>query len=105
MADTHKRGDSFSRLITLPVSIADGHFVGWDMVSQVRNSTGGLLASLTCEWVDPDLTREIRLTCIDTTSWPLGPASLDVQFTRVSDGWVTSTSTYDFEVTHDVTKP
>ncbi len=105
ITDTHKRGDSFSRLITIPADLADGHFVGWTMAGQVRDEAGNLLATLTCAWVDPQTTRDLRVTVLSTTAWPVGAAELDVQFTRTSDGWVQSTETHRFKVIRDVTQP
>lgn len=103
--DTHKRGDSFSRLITIPPDLADGHFAGWTLAAQVRDANGNLLGDLACEWLDPLTTRELRVTAVNTTGWRVGRAELDVQFTRTADGWVQSTETHSFTVARDVTQP
>lgn len=103
--DTHKRGDSFSRLITIPPDLADGHFVGWLVAAQVRDASGVLLGDLTCEWLDQQTTRELRVTALTTTDWRVGRAELDVQFTRATDGWVQSTETHSVTIVRDVTQP
>lgn len=103
--DSHKRGDSFERLVTIPPEWPNGHFVDWVVASQVRDGNGKLLADLTCEWVDPLTTRELRISVVSTTTWPVGiTAELDVQFTRNSDGWVQSTETHSFTIIRDATQ-
>ena len=42
---------------------------------------------------------------IDTSAWTPGKAEFDVQFTRTSDSYKTSTATVEFTVIKDVTKP
>lgn len=102
----HKRGDSFDYVTTVPDTFPDGYFAGWTVASQVRNpSSGALIANLEPSWVDPDTTRQLRLLKIDTSTWPVGKAEFDVQFTRTSDGFKASTVTAEFTIVKDVTKP
>lgn len=99
-----KQGDSFDQLVTIPADFADGHFVGWDVASQLKNSDGEVIADLDVSWADAATTRTLRLLKIDTKAWPLGQYEFDVQFTR-ADGYTVSTSTAKLKVTKDVTAP
>ena len=101
----HKQGDSFDYLANIPADFTNGYFVGWTPTAQVRTTFGRLLSELDVSWVDPVTTRTIRLKKIDTATWPLGNAEFDVQFKRISDGYVLSTSTIALTVSKDVTKP
>lgn len=108
-----KTGDSFDQLVNLPSSFADGYFVDWTLSSQIRSARYGyLISNLVCEWLDPALTRTVRLTLVDTTSWvPQDPlitnpnAAIDIQLTRNSDSFVVSTATIDVSIIRDVTLP
>lgn len=100
-----KQGDSFDRLLTIPVGFEDGFFVGWGVSSQLIDSDGAVLDRIDTEWADPLTTRTLRLFKIDTTAWPQGSAIFDVQFTRASDGYVVSTTTAKLKITKDVTAP
>lgn len=99
-----KQGDSFDQLVTIPADFADGHFVGWDVASQLKDAEGAVIADLDVSWADAATTRTLRLLKIDTKAWPLGSYEFDVQFTRV-DGYTVSTSTAKLKVTKDVTAP
>ena len=98
----HKRGASFHALIQIPAAFADGHFAGWALKSQARTDKDVLLAELTVAWADPATTRVLVLKCLDTTTWPIGPAYLDVKLTD-PDGFVMPTSTAAFYVVQDIT--
>ena len=108
----HKRGDSFSRLTELPLTnsdgspaFADGYFVGWTVSAQVRTAQfGKLIANLECLWEDPLTTRVLFVNCLDTKSWEIGPAEMDVQFVRASDQLTMSTLTVRFDIIRDVTR-
>lgn len=102
----HKRGDSFDYVTTIPDTYPDGYFAGWTVAAQVRNpSSGALIANLEPSWADPATTRTLHLLKIDTSTWPVGKAEFDVQFTRASDGFKASTLTVEFAILKDVTKP
>lgn len=104
MAIEHKRSDSLDYLAVLPESFPDGYFVGWTITSQIRSARYyALIADLSCAWVDPVTTRSINVRFTDTTTWPVGPAVLDVRFIRTSDGTTISTDTVDINIVHDVT--
>lgn len=102
---THKVGDSFTRVLTIPTEFGDGYFVGWVPRSQFRDAEGVLIAEVVCEWLDPVTTRVLKLRVVNTTTWPLGTALIDVQFTRTADGEVMSTTTAKLTVVQDVTEP
>lgn len=101
---THKRGDSFDLLVTIPAQFPDGYFVGHTVASQIRQPDGTKVADLDCAWVDALTTRALRLTCLVTTAWPTGPALFDVQFTRTADGFVLSSSTAQIIIVQDQTR-
>lgn len=101
----HKRGDSFDRLANIPETFVDGYFIGWTVTSQVRTSQyGKLLANLDCSWVDSSTTRTLSVRSMNTSSWVVGTAEMDIQFVRDSDGYTISTSTVSFEVVKDITR-
>lgn len=99
-----KQGDSFDQLVTIPTDFADGHFVDWDVASQLKDAEGAVIADLDVSWADAATTRTLRLLKIDTKDWPLGSYEFDVQFTR-DDGYTVSTSTARLKITKDVTTP
>lgn len=98
----HKRGASFHALVNIPAAFADGYFAGWSLKSQARTDADVLIAELTVQWADPVTTRVLVLKCLDTTTWPIGPAFLDVTLTD-PDGYVMPTSTVMFYVVKDIT--
>lgn len=100
----HKAGDSFERLLTIPLEFSDGFFVGWTAKSEIRNAAGHLVAACTCDWLDPATTRHLSLIVVDTKGWKPGLVEIDVQFTRSSDSKVMSTTTATFTVVKDVTQ-
>ena len=101
--DTHKRGDSFERTVTIPVDFADGYFVGWTATSQIRTNGDALVAGLVCTWADPVTTRSLEISATDTSAWPIAPLNYDVQFTRTADGYVVSTTSMQLDVIRDQT--
>ena len=99
---THKRGDSLDLLIELPPEIADGYFADWTLKSQIRTPADALIAELDAQFVDAITARHIRLKCLDTSAWPIGPAAFDVQLVR-ADGHTTSTESAVVYIVKDVT--
>ena len=93
----HKRGASFVQRVAISADFADGYFVGWTPTSRLTlgNTT---VADFTVEWVDPVTTRELRLSCKDTSAWPIGSPGFDIRFVRDSDGFVIMTKTFIFPV-------
>ena len=102
----HKCGDSLDLAVVLPDTFTDGYFTGYDVACQIRNvgSNGALIAEITCTWVDPATTRTLRLQCLNTKTWPSGPAHFDVQFTKRTDGFVLSSKTSTIFIVDDVTR-
>lgn len=104
MAENHKQGDSLDYLGVIPLDYVDGYFVGWTLSGMIRSYPSyTLIDSLDIAWVDPTVTRSFTVRKINTQSWPVGAAVMDVQFTRTSDGYVKSTDTIQFNILHDVT--
>jgi hypothetical protein len=100
---THKRGDTFSKALVLPSTLADGYFVGWNIAAQVRTESGTLVADLVVTWLDEPIRKNIKLFKADTRTWKLGDLFFDIQFTRISDGFVLSTKTVIVSVERDST--
>lgn len=101
---THKRGDTFEALLTMPSSFPDGYFVGWTATSEMRRTNGALIQAFSVEWRAPEAnTRVLALTSDATASWPLGVHEVDVQFIRTSDGRKLSTKTFRVDVLKEVT--
>jgi len=75
------RGASLDLLARMPSLFADGHFAGWQLDAQVRTRAGELVAALGVAWTDAAATRHLRLTCQDTSAWPVAPVQFDVRLT------------------------
>lgn len=104
LSTQHKAGASYARLLTIPAEFADGYFVGWTPKSQIRNTDGTLVAECTCTWLDAATTRHLQLVVVDTSAWPVGAlVQTDVEFTRISDGFVLPTTTATLRVVRKVT--
>lgn len=103
---THKRGDTFDVLAPIPETFADGYFVGWVVTAQVRTAQyGRLIADLTCTWDDDVTTRILHVQDFDTGDWEIGPAEMDIQFTRTLDDYTMSTQTLKVMIVKDITRP
>lgn len=101
---THKRGDTFDALAPIPDIFADGYFVGWVVTAQIRTAQyGRLIADLTCTWADDVTTRILHIQDFVTDSWEIGPAEMDIQFTRTSDDYTMSTQTLKVMIVKDIT--
>lgn len=88
----HKRGDSFEHVGQMPSNIPPGFFLGWTVVSELRQmGAGRLISTLETTWDDPITTQTLRLKCIDTTKWPIGPLEFDMHFIRNGDLFTRST--------------
>lgn len=102
----HKRGATFDYLWPIPVAFADGYFADFTPTCQIRNSLG-LLAQVTCAWVDSVTTRTLHLTvpAEATRLWKVNKYQMDVDLTRSSDGYVYTSSTIEVNVIADITQP
>lgn len=100
----HIRGDSFDFAGKLMLTI-QGETVpdlaGWTGRSMIRGVDGALIAELTFEWLDAELSL-IRIVCDDTRDWKVGMAKIDIQLTSPL-GKVVSTSQSLIEIVGDVT--
>lgn len=100
----HKRGVTFEQIVTIPADFADAYFVAWTPSAQIRSKADALISSAVCAWVNPTTTRELRLTVLDTTAWPIEALEFDVAFRRNSDGFVMKTETARLAVSKDITR-
>lgn len=99
----HKRGDTFSVLVTLEG--AAGEFIGYVPTCQIRDMQDVLIAEVAAAWVDPDTAATVSLQVADTSAWPIGPAVFDIQFNRVSPADTQSTWAKVLHIVADVTRP
>jgi hypothetical protein len=99
---TIKRGDTYH--IDVAVTEADGttpvDLTDWTVRSHVRRRDA-LIAELDFTAVDL-AAGEYSLSYDDTTEWPLGRLSTDIEYTD-STGIIRSTETYIISVIRDVT--
>lgn len=100
----HKIGDTFLYLAMVK-GVDPGELVGYTPACQVRTPFGTLYGQAVCIWTDAGTTQQVKLFISDTSHWRPGPAVLDIQFTRDSDGLIRSTDTTTFTIVQDVTRP
>lgn len=97
-----KRGDNFewgAQVLGPTGAVQD--FTSWTLAAQVRNGSDCLIEQLTAEWVDA--TQGLyRVASADTSGWPVGRLTFDVQLTDPS-GRRFSTNTQAINVIRDVT--
>jgi hypothetical protein len=70
-----------------PFGYPDGFFVGWTVTCQLINTAGVILDTISATWLDSVTTRALKLEKVDTSTWALGDAAIQVTFTRNSDGF------------------
>lgn len=75
------RGATLDIAMRMPDGFPDGHLAGWVPTSQIRTTSGQLIATLDAQWVDPLTTRYLRLRHADTSDWPVVPAVFDIRLT------------------------
>jgi hypothetical protein len=111
---THKRGDTWSTVGQATIKdLTTGELVDltdWQIASELRKPDGTLIAAFACTYTgtttDPETeveTQTFTHIATDTSSWPVGMAEIDVQFTSPS-GQVVSTDTQVIKVVRDVTE-
>ncbi len=83
------RGATLDIAMRMPGGFPDGHLAGWVPTSQIRTTSGQLIATLDVQWVDPLTTRYLRLRrdaghpgCVALR--PLHPQRSNHQTTRSS---------------------
>ena len=102
----HKRGDTFDVSGQIDVTLQGSpvlDLTGWTGASQIRTTSGALIADLTFSWLNP-AQRLMRLRATNSSGWMLGTHEIDVQLTSPA-GDVVSTSTATIEIVRDVTRP
>ena len=104
MTINHKRGDTFEISCAWSGDSAPATLTGCTITSQVRTTTGALVAAL--EAVERDnVARTVTMRPAaeyPTTGWPLALVYLDVQLT-LPDGTVQSTDTVQLQIIKDIT--
>jgi hypothetical protein len=110
--NNHIQGASFSKVVTIPLSLPDGYFVGWVPTSQIRffrfhagvQEVGELIEDLSCVWADPLTTRTLLIQAVDTGLWPITRVCWDIRFTRESDDFKRSTNLTVFGIVKGATQ-
>lgn len=100
-----KKADTFDQIVPISDAFPEGAFTeGVTITAQIRTGKyNKFIADLNCSWVDPDTTRFLRLLCIDTSTWPVGDAAVDIQFVNDADGYTFSSETLPFLIVRDIT--
>lgn len=102
---TIKRGDTLA-IVAAVTQDAGGVFdlTGYALRSQVRTSSGSLVAALDVSITSAALgTYRLGATALATASWPTGQHVCDVEYVSAG-GIVTSTKTFPLFVVLDVTQ-
>jgi len=83
------RGQTLEFVMDLPESVPPGFFENTQLACEIRRleTSGmmGFIAQIEVSWDNPEKTR-LRFFHEATDKWPLGPAELDVLFTREENG-------------------
>lgn len=96
-----KRGDTF---LVEGVVTTDGvaqDLTGWSVRCHVRRGST-LVQDLEVQWTNR-AAGVYRLHCADTTAWPVGVLTSDIEYTTQS-GQIASTETFEIEVIKDETR-
>lgn len=100
-----KRGDTFQLTCTYKVDGVATSVTGFTIRSQLRNSFGGLVASMAAtpanQTTSPGVFYLAPVTA-DTSGWDVGDLQCDIEIT--SGGVIRSTVTFIVPVVDDVTK-
>jgi hypothetical protein len=97
-----KRGDSFILNCTYKVDGEPESISGKTIDSQVRDSSGRLIATMEVEPDDSDPTKFVLTPDNSTSTWPLSTLLCDIQISE--SGNVRSTETIQIPVVEDITK-
>lgn len=98
-----KRGDD----LALDCAVA-GDLTGWTARSQIRATSGGLLAEcvvspLVYDPVDEVTRYSLSVAAADTATWKPGSAEMDIEYTDLA-GLVQSTETVPMTIQRDITR-
>jgi hypothetical protein len=98
-----KQADTFLLACTYRENGDPVDLTTFDIASQVRDSSGNLVDTLTVELADQTTSPGVfTLAAADTTAWPIDLLPCDIQFTN--DGVVRSTQTFFVAVEPEVTR-
>lgn len=99
-----KRGDTFTLACTYKQNGVVYDVTNFTIRSQVRYSTGALVAELTVTKADQTTNPGVFvLAAADPMDWPVKILSCDIQFSD-GDGVVRSTQTFQIPVVEDITQ-
>lgn len=102
---THKRGMSFD--MAGAIELEDGEtiidFSNWVGSAQIRTVSGDLVTALDFEWLDV-AQRLVRVSKLNTATWPVGLAEIDVKFTNQADSTVLLSMTQPILIEREVTR-
>lgn len=97
----HKRGDTFEAQCTYKNPDGTPHsLAGIAMSGQFRRPNDTLLTNIDITVTDED-NGGYSLSVADTSLWPLGVVSFDIQY--IINGKTTSTETVEVEIVKDIT--
>ena len=98
------KGSTFEAVMSLPESVQDNYFQGWQVLSQIRRAgqltKEGIFAEFDFKWLG-NVHRQFVLSTDDTDKWPLGLAEFDVLFTS-NTGRRIRTKTVQIKITAGV---
>jgi hypothetical protein len=98
-----KQSDTFILACTYREDGTPVDLTTFEIASQVRDSSGTLVADLTVTLADQGTDPGVfTLSCADTSPWPIDLLPCDIQFTL--DGNVRSTQTFFVAVEPEVTR-
>jgi hypothetical protein len=97
-----KRGDTFSLACIYKVDNVATSVSAYDIDSQVRDSQGNLIQTLTVTKLPETGSFTLTADAEDTASWPQSVLKCDLQFSE--NGIVRSTETFNVVVVNEITK-
>jgi hypothetical protein len=102
------RGDTLQIPVKIKQNAAPADLTGWVITSQIRKPSrdvGAKIADLTVTIPDV-IGGEVWLSALPsgTKDWPVGSAEMDLELTRTSDGFVTSSPKITVLIVGDVTR-
>lgn len=97
------RGVSFALLASIPARYPDAVFSGYTPQAQLRRTNGTLIADLQAQWLDASTTRDLKISCQDTSTWPVGTHMFDVRLIGPSGAIAGSYASY-LSVTQNATE-
>lgn len=103
-----EQGRSFVFLTSLENDVPVGFLRDWTGKAQLRRANNhqpsGLIADLTLDIVDANVSNDFVIYHLDTSLWPLGLAEMDVQFSRSDSPFKIPTRIVSFKIIRSVTR-